>query len=380
MKKLWDIIIIGAGPSGCTLASVLAKKNISVLVIERQKLPRYKTCGGGINVRAANLTDCNFQDVVENVAFGLRLSYKHSDNFTRMNGQPLTYTVMRDRFDYLLAAEAKRAGAQILEGERVTQVTIGGDKFTVSTGGSHFVAKIVVGADGANSIVAHSLGLMSNYTLDLGMQAEVYVKPTKLSSWFGLLGVNYGNIPEGYGWIFPKRDHLSIGVGGPIRLAKELTGHLTELIERQDLGNFKILTLKSALIPLRDKGSAIARSNALLVGDAAGLIDAFTGDGIYYGLRSARLAASAIDDYLSGKASNLLNYEQAVDTKLMPELRLARTLVRRSTWIPKAHYNLLKRSDRAWQAFCDILRGEKSYLDFKEEVVPLRVLMSLLRR
>jgi len=380
MKKFWDVIIVGAGPSGCTLASVLAKRNISVLLIDRQRLPRYKACGGGINVRAANLIDCSFQDVVENVAFGLRLSYKQGDNVTRMHEQPLTYTVMRDRFDYLLATEAKRAGARVLEGEGVTQVTAGDERVAVSTGSSRFVTKIVVGADGANSVVARSLGLMPNYTLDLGIQAEVRVKPTKLSSWSGLLGVDYGNIPEGYGWIFPKRDHLSIGVGGPIRFAKKLRRYLTKLIESQDLGEGEVLSLKSSLMPLRDKGSAIAQSRALLVGDAAGLIDAFTGDGIYYGLRSARLAVSAIDDCLSGKASSLLHYEQAVNTQLMPELRLARTLAQRSSWMPKAHYNLLKRSDRAWQAFCDILRGEKTYLDFKGELVPLRVLLSLLRR
>jgi flavin-dependent dehydrogenase len=211
------------------------------------------------------------------------------------------------------------------------------------------------------------------------MQAEVCVPSEVLARWHSTIGRDLGYMSGGYGWVFPKKDHLSIGVGtwGANTISvKSLKPYFERLLRSLSLGDYSIASLKGHLMPLRRRGAAIQRNNILLLGDAAGLIHTYTGEGIYYAIRSAQLAAPLIAKSLETNAMELYNYEKAVDEELMPSLQAARGL---AALLHYPHYLCFvgaKRSERVWRAACRLVRGERS--EVKQELGLLRFPVKLL--
>lgn len=380
LRHSYDIIIVGTGPAGATLAYELASKGITVLLLEKEKLPRYKACAGGVTFKAAKLLAFDISPVVESVINGLRFSYKCSHQGTRLGDKPLVYTVMREKFDYFLVEKAQDAGAAVLDEQKVVQVRIETGKATVYTQNHTFTARVIVGADGANSTIARELGLMRGVGLNLGLEAEVYVDGEVLSRWDNLTEIDLGSVPPGYAWIFPKKNHLSIGVVGPLRSTKRMRTYLNKLLESQNLGNYKVSTLRAGLLPVRKRAMPITAERALLIGDAAGLTDALTGEGIYYAIKSAQLAAPVITGFLQGDIIDFQDYEKAIDIELMPELRITRAFARMSTWSPYLRFRLLKDSDWIWRTLCRIVRGEQTYVGLQATFRPFQFLLNLVSR
>jgi geranylgeranyl reductase family protein len=372
-----QVVIVGAGPAGTILGYELAKKGIDVLILEKEGLPRYKACAGGITVRAANLLDFDIGPVTEQLINRVRITYKLGDECVKHYDKLLIHMVMRDRFDHFLAQKAREAGATVIDGQRVDQIQATADQAIVATDDYKFKTRIVAGADGANSIVAISLGLMRGGNFGLALQAEVSASSEAMAEWDSTAGFDLGYLPKGYGWIFPKKDHLSIGAWGAIHLAKDLEPYYRRLVESQNLGSYKVDSLKGHSMPLRKAGMAIQRDNALLLGDAAGLIHALSGEGIYYAIRSAQLAAPVITRALESNAIELQDYERAVDRELMPELQFGQSLLEFYSHSPWLYFNWIKRSEHLWRAACRWLRGENSSI--RQELGPYRPLFELLR-
>jgi geranylgeranyl reductase family protein len=373
---LHDVVIVGAGPAGATLAYQLAKKGVDVLIVEKEKLPRYKTCAGGITVRAANLLDFDIGPVTEQLIYGARITYKLGAECVKHYGEPLLHMVMRDKFDHFLAQKAQEAGATVIDGQRVNQIQMMAGQAIVTTADYRFQTRIVAGADGANGIVAQSLGLMSEASFGLALQAEISTSSEALAKWDSTGGLDLGYMPHGYGWIFPKKDHLSIGAWGSIHLAKDLMLYYRRLVESHNLGSHRVDSFKGHPMPLRKAGMAIQRDHALLLGDAAGLIHALSGEGIYYAIRSAQLAAPVIARALESNATELRDYQRAVDRELMPELQFGQSLLRFYSRSPWLYFNWLKRSNHLWRAACCWLRGENR--SSRQELGPYRPLFDLL--
>ena len=305
------------------------------------------------------------------------LTYRLNGGFVRGFPQPFTFMTMRSSFDALLAERAVSAGAELLEGFRVERVETNGGPALVHGQSEVVAADVLVGADGVNSIVAHQLGLLRDAEMGVGLESEVYVEPGRLEPWARTAGLDFGSIRGGYMWVFPKSDHLSIGVAGFRRIGPSLKGLLERYLARHGIdGSAKSMT-KGHRLPRRRRGTPIQSRNALLVGDAAGLVDFWTGEGIYYAMRSAQLAAPAVVEYLEGRAPDLRPYEGTVDQEIMPDLQIARSFTRIGVALPWLAYTLMKRSDRAWRASCGLLRGDKSYHDFRRALGPLARLLDL---
>lgn len=377
VRHLHDVIIVGAGPAGATLGYELTRKGVDVLILEKERLPRYKPCAGGITVKAANLLNLNISPVIHQVIYGVRVNYKNKE-FTKWYDKPLIYMVMRDDFDHLLVQRAQATGAVLAENQMVSQLQVTSEGVEVLTNQDVFTTKIVVGADGANSIVAKNLGLMNGTELGIGIEAEIAVSKEKLANWDSLTGLNLGHIRGGYGWVFPKKDHLSIGIGGSLRQAKRLKPCYQELLASHNLGSHEIIKLRSHFLPVRRKGMAIQRKRSLLLGDAAGLLDPLTGEGIYNAIRSSQISAPIIIQSLQTNNIDLKGYQEAVDKELMPELIASRALSRIFTWFPGLYFDAIKGSDRLWQASCRLLRGEESYISLKKRLGAFQFLFNLL--
>lgn len=317
--------------------------------------------------------------VIEDVCHDFVVSCRLGEPFHRRSDRPLVYMVTRDRFDYYLAEQAARAGSVLLDRAAVTSLTVGASEVEVRTSTGVFRGAALVGADGANSVVARRLGLGRGFHYWVAWESEIDPGEAAHQHWQGLIGIDLGTIGAGgYGWVFPKREHLSVGTGAHERGAREIKGYYAGFAARHGLADAAVLQQRGHRLPLRPPDSPIWSGRALLAGDAAGLVDGFTGEGIYWAVRSGKLAAVAVLELLRGQTGDLASYERRIDAELMPELLTARRWLNLYLWAPTVCYQFLRASDHLWQAFCENVRGERGYQDRVKSVWPLRLLTSLL--
>jgi geranylgeranyl reductase family protein len=372
MKHLYesfDVTIAGAGPAGAILAYSLAKRGIKVLILEKSKLPRKKICAGGITVRACSLLPFDFAEVVENKIYGVRLSFHSVPKKVRIYNQPLAFMVSREKFDYFLAERAVEAGATLVDDVELQELEIKPGYVQVKTNSASFSTPILVGADGANSAVVRSLGLRSAFDYGVGLNQHIPVEDEIYAQWDGLMGLDYG-IPGGYAWVFPKLGNLSVGAGGNFKVAKRLKSHTSALIQAYHIAKGNNDSLRGHLMPLKKASTSVVYHRVLLVGDAAGTIDPLTGEGIFYALKSTQLATEAIAGFLERKTADMSGYEQSFEREISPELRISRSIQRINTITPRFFFHFLENDDRFWNAFCRLLRGERTYQSLENRLNP----------
>jgi geranylgeranyl reductase family protein len=366
LKQSHDVIIVGSGPAGATLAYELAKSGIGVLVLEKEKLPRYKCCAGGVTSRAAKLLDFDISEVAEDVIHEVSFTFNLGSPDLRQHSQPLIYTVMRDVFDHFLVQKARQLGAVLIDDQKVRQVQVSADWVEVSTADKVFRSRLVVGADGAYSVVAKVLGMERRIEYVAGMESEIVVSEEELAKWRSRVQMDLGCVPGGYAWVFPKRNHLSIGAGCLGSKARYLNSHHQKFLSSLSIGSYTITRSSSHLIPTCTKGRLVWQDKALLLGDAAGLADPLTGEGIYNAIKSAQLAVPAIEDSLLRGKGGLQDYQEIVEQKIMSELRIARTLSRFFIRFPHLAFRMLNQREGVWRTGCQLMLGETDYADIKQ--------------
>jgi geranylgeranyl reductase family protein len=365
LKQSYDIIIVGAGPAGITLAYELGKRGIGVLVLEKEKLPRYKCCAGGVTSKAAKLLNFDISEVVEDVIYEVNFTFNLGSPYLGQHSQPLIYTVMRDAFDYFLVQRAQQPGAALMDGQKVTQIQVRADWVEISTADNTFRSRLVVGADGAYSVVARELGMGRNIKYNAGIESEIVVPEEELAKWKSRVQIDLGCIPGGYAWVFPKRSHLSVGVGCLTSNARDLHAHHQKFLNSLSIGSYTIARSSSHLIPTCTKGRLVWQDRALLLGDAAGLTDPLTGEGIYNAIQSAQLAAPVIENSLLRGKVGLQDYQEIVERKIISELRTARTLSKFFVRFPRLTFGILNQSDGVWRDVCGLICGELQYAGIK---------------
>jgi geranylgeranyl reductase family protein len=381
LEKSSDVTIIGAGPAGATLAYELAKRGITVILLERERLPRYKCCAGGVTRKAAKLLDFDIAEAVEDVVCQVDITYELGETYVGQHSQPLMYTVMRDVFDHLLIKKAHQQGALILDGQKGAHVHVGHDSVEVSTVDGRFGSQLVVGADGVYSVLARELGLARSIEFATAIGSEVSVPDEELARWKSRAQMELGYLPGGYAWVFPKRNHLSVGLGCPSSGSTKLTRPLLhDLLDSVTGNGYSILAYRSHLIPTCTEGRFVWRDKALLVGDAAGLADPLSGEGIHNAILSAQLAAPAIEDCLTHGGSHLDDYQQALEERIMPELKIARVASKIRARFPHLAFRLLQHSEGAWRAGCGLMSGELTYADIRRSAGGFRGMVDRLLR
>jgi geranylgeranyl reductase family protein len=380
LKQSYDVIIVGAGPAGATLAYELAKAGIDVLVLEKEKLPRYKCCAGGVTSRAAKLLDFDISQVAQDPIYEVVFTFKLGKAFVGEHSEPMIYTVMREAFDQLLVQKAQRLGAALMDGQKVTQIRVSPEHVEVSTAAGVFHSRLVVGADGAYSVVARELNMERHTERIAAIESEITVGDSDLARWKSRVQIDLGIIPAGYAWVFPKHDHLSVGAGCRASRARNLNRYYQKFIDSLNIGERTVTRSASHLIPTCTQGRLVWQDRALLLGDAAGLTDPLTGEGIYHAIRSAQLAAPVIKGYLAKAGGGLAEYQRLVEKHIISELRIATTLSSYFVRFPRPAFRMLSRKEGVWRAERDVMLGASDYSTVKEKIGGFRgILTNLLR-
>jgi geranylgeranyl reductase family protein len=338
--RRYDVAIIGAGPAGSAAAIALARRGASVLLADRARFPRDKTCGGGVTGRARAAAPCSIDEVVEAVVTEADLRSVDGRFVRRAGRSPLVYMTQRWRLDHHVASQAAAAGADFRDDARCSAIELGPDGATLDVEGERIHARIVIGADGANGTAASQLGLGGNRALMLALEGhlELELAPPALRK--GQLVLESGSIRGGYAWSFPKADHLNIGIGGWIDEGPELRARLAQFCRRLDVDPDALEPLRGHRLPLRAFRSRLASENACVVGDAAGLVDPLTGDGIYESFLSGRLAAEACVERLAGDEHALVRYGNSLTRALAPQFASSWVLKHAFDRIPRLTYEL----------------------------------------
>jgi geranylgeranyl reductase family protein len=353
----FDAIVVGAGPAGSVTAVHLARRGARVLVVDKTRFPRDKPCGGGLTMRAVRELPVSVAPVVEHVVdrIGFRLAY--GMRFERRGQGPLIEMTQRIRLDHHLLEHAAAAGADVRDGVKVTDVEVGETGVAVRVDGRRVKGDALVGADGVNGRVRHGLGLDSEYVLAVALEGNVPLEAVGVTRYRRRAVLELGTIPGGYGWVFPKGDHVNVGVGGWEREGPALRSHLFELCRQHGIAASSVQALRGHRLPLRRAGAIAARGRALLVGDAAGLVDPLSGDGMYEAFVSARLGSDSVLDLLAGRSASLDGYTH--------QLARAFGAMASASWgakialdrYPRATF-LLGRVPLAWRVMERMVRGE----------------------
>ncbi len=393
----YDVIVCGAGPAGTSAAYAMAQAGLRVALLEKQPLPRHKTCGGGMPMAMGHLlADLAPETVVESDVRYMRHTWKFDDPVLAAINPPGSgeevslWMVHRSRFDYALAQRAAAAGADVRDGLAVRSLELDDYGVTVRaqavkdngelTKGDSFVATAahVVGADGANGVTVKATNLRQNPAIAIGMEVEYPhtwgtshpdLRPD-------VLHLEYGAVPNGYAWIFPKGDHLNVGAGLfkadrrdsrtdhtiPRQLRQAICDYLDlfELPYDPDQMRFHAhpLPIWRGKEPRHTDDGRI-----LLAGDAAGLIGPLFGDGLLHAVKSGLIAASCLIDGSAQDYTNRIHAEFAANFDAA--LNLSRFFYQ---W-PHLCYKFGVKQERATRIAARLLGGDLSFQEMGDRAI-----------
>ncbi|MDT8375242.1 MAG: geranylgeranyl reductase family protein [Mariprofundaceae bacterium] len=362
--KQYDVAVVGGGPAGASAAYRLARAGLKVALIEKESLPRRKVCAGGVVFRARSMFDVDITPVVESECFTASLCLlKSGSYFEAVRDVPVISMVMRARLDQFLCEQAVQAGADMYDSFCVVSADFEHDFVTVRSEAGAIRAGHVIAADGASSTMARLAGWQESARLAPAIECELTVSDTIMDRFANRAHFDFDIPANGYGWVFPKRDHLNIGLGGFGRKKKLNLKAL--LHEYTDLLGIRLpadVDIYGYVIPVVPRAGGFVRNRVFLVGDAAGFADPVSAEGISFSLQSGQLAADAlIESGLDAVASQNL-YQDRLEHSILPELAAGRKLATLfyssrylREWLMK-HYG-----PRLTEAVADVYTGKRTY-------------------
>lgn len=362
--KHFTVAIIGSGPSGASTAFHLGKAGIATVIIEKETLPRYKTCGGGFVNRGKKDMPFDISSVVEREFLKVETYFNNREKcYLSEKDKPIITMIMRDSFDYLIVEKAKEFGVTLLENHKLESIVTVDDKSILTTSQQEISADFIIAADGVLSPTAK----MAGWTKDTrklipALEYEVEVSSEDFERLNKNVRFDIDAVPYGYAWSFPKKNHLSLGVlttkKGKINLKEYYKTYLQTLgikeIVKEDAHGFQI--------PIAPRTDGFVKNNVFLIGDSAGFAEPITAEGISNAILSGKYAAESIIESKLDKVLAKELYLEKLNIKLLPELKSGALL---SKFFyhnnPIRNYLLEKYGQYFNNIMVDILHGDRPF-------------------
>jgi len=385
---MYDVVIVGAGPAGSTAAKVLAEQGRTVLLIDKDQFPRDKPCGGGLTAKVLEeFPYIKKHNLIESYSYGGYVYANTMNNKVEIKkDKPIMATVIRKTFDAGLVKLAVDQGCTFLEGKKVIDVFFSKDtvKTQIETGET-FESKVIIGADGIWSLIRKKAGLdppqkqlavslFNEYKLD-----ESIIDQYFSTERYGHLHLKLNDL-AGYGWVFSKKNHINIGIGEMKPYHASTKKNLKPLFQMyiQKLKEARIIpdiipsdAIRGAALPTQPIPKTYG-DKILLCGDAAGLINPITGEGIHYAMYSGRIAAHVIDNALeqnNTSTSFLSKYESQWKQAFGKDIKLFLQVAKQWEKRDFKYFELLKKDEKLKDMLLEIMMGNKSAQEYKYKIL-----------
>jgi geranylgeranyl reductase family protein len=316
--QLWDAIVVGAGPAGCAAAYDLAVAGQSVLLVDKRDFPRDKACAGGLTIKAVKALRYSIEPVVRQVVRRVQLE-GGSLSSSLKSRDPICVMTVRSELDEYCLGKTIEVGACFRRIGALQQIVRSKNGVQLITAGETYRTRFLVGADGASGQVRRLCAAGPWFSQGFALEVKTAMPREEIDLTF-----DFASVPDGYAWIFPKGDHLNVGVYAP----SSTTGLTRNLLLSYVKNRVKTDTLDQVIGQYLGIGASGCeteyvqpemRDCVLLVGDAGGFVDPLTGEGIYGALLSGQAAASAILSEARGEgaaveafAASLSGYRQTL--------------------------------------------------------------------
>lgn len=363
---MYDLIIVGGGPSGASAGQTAGKRGLSTLLIEKENFPRYKPCGGVISSYCLSCLDFELpESIIERNIPKVRVYFRNRFVEGMKENNP-ALLVSRKVFDNFLLDKARETGIEIHTEEKVLDLVEKEDCVEVRTTDNTYLGRFVLISEGSGGALKYKVRPRDKKTrYGLGLVSEIPDDDEVIRNRFpGTIDIHFGVVQGGYGWIFPHDGCYSAGIVGTAQYLEHPKKILLDFLEENGLsGDFPV---RYHIIPKGGIKRKILNSRLLLSGDAAGFVDAFTGEGISYAIRSGQLAAEAVADLVmySQKLSSLKAYEsscrQEFGNYLSSSLKLDKIMHR----FPETSFKLAVNNREILDKYLDEVVTNRNYKEY----------------
>jgi len=368
---MFDLIVAGGGPAGSSAARLAGKLGLKTLLLEKEQFPRYKACGGAVTEQALSHLDFDLPPGLrEATILAARVHYGASSIEARMDS-PLAYTVSRSAFDTYLLEKARETGISVSLGERVRRLEEKDGSVVVCTDQGSYDAALVVVAEGAHGTLKRNVRRGDGKNeYGVCLVAEISIEDVSQDYAQDGIEIHFGVGGMGYGWVFPHGEYYSVGIGGLASSLRSPRGTMAGFLRNR--GFDRNHPTRGHVIPVGGMKRTLGSRRVLLVGDAAGFVDSFTGEGIAYAIRSGQIAAEvAAKTLVQGGDSKLrVDYEALCEEEFGSNLRYSLLLARLMYRFPGVFFKLLAGDQEVIDSFARVATGRWTYERYLKWLVP----------